>query len=1764
MSLALRLLLSLLITLSAAGIAGAQETRFAHPGVAGDAKRYEAYLKANWQPKGSARELKAEGDRVLAAGNDPRAAARAYAQAVVSNANDVDSWIGLARALLAIKPDQGAERYDLPVNASGAAYIAYERAQTPAAKVAALWVLHEALKRRSYWRPAIDALKASLGLAADAQVRAAYDALVAEHGFRILEYKVDADSAQPRLCIQFSERLASGQVDWAQYFTVDGKDPQSVSAEARQICLDGLAHGKRYEVQVREGLPSAVGEKLAKTAELAIYVKDRAPSVRSSGRGYVLPNRGQQGIPLVTVNTDKVSVEVYRIGDRSLAQTLQSGDFAKQISSYDITTLKERTGARVYAGELAVVSRLNEDVTTAFPIAEALPRLQPGVYVLAAQASAKSEDEGYRNVATQWFIVSDLGLTAINGDDGMHAFVRSIADATPVVNVNVRLIARNNEVLATARTDSRGYARFDAGLKSGEGGLAPAVLVADTPDGDYAFLDLTTGAFDLTDRGVKGRIAPGPIDAFAYTDRGVYRPGEQVYLTTLARDRIGKASAVPVTVIFSRPDGVEHARVTLTDQGQGGRTTTLALPGSAMTGTWRIKVHTDPKSSPIAQAAFLVEDFVPERLELKLEPAVQALTPQEPGTIKLAGRYLYGPPAAGLSVEGEIAVKLAKGDLPGFGGYKFGLADEQVAPVRKPLEGLPSTDAEGKANIPILLPALPRTSRPLEADVILKLRESGGRTIERTVTLPVDFKTARIGIKPLFKGGQAEEGETAAFEAIVLGTDGKPAVAKGLKWELMRLDQRWQWYSRDGSWNFEPVVHTRRVATGTADAAPGTPARIEAKVDWGRYRLEVSTADGSGLISSVVFNAGYYADEAADSPEVLDVALDKPSYKAGETARIKVVSRTAGRALVAVMSSGLASTQEVDLAAGGGEVPIRVSGDWSPGAYVTVMLYRPMDEKAKRMPSRALGLRWLAVDQAPRILNVRMDAPEKVKSGSTLTVPIKVAGLAAGEEARITVAATDVGILNLTRFEVPKPQDWFFGQRRLGSEIRDVYGRLIDGMRAERGRLRSGGDGGADGLSVQGSPPVEATLALFSGIIKVGADGTAQVEFQLPDFNGTVRLSAVAWSGDKVGSASKDVIVRDPVALTVSAPRFLTLGDKARLELALHNVEGAAGSYTVTGQYEQEPGAQSQAGFERQVALKAGERKREAFQLDAAEVGLTTLAVRVTGPNGIDVKRRLTFDVKVPAGDIRRLSVSQLKANGGKVTLSRDLFQDLIPRRSRATITVGPTASLDVPGILASLDRYPYGCAEQTTSRALPLLYVNDVARRMGLASDAGLRERIDGAIARVLEMQDSSGAFGTWGPSDGDMWLTSYVTDFLTRAKEAGFVVRQPRFNQALDRLQNYISYAQDFESGGEGRAYALYVLARNGRAPVGELRYYVDTRLDRFSTPLAQAQLGAALSMLGDKARAEKALQAALKSIAEKDDGVTRRDYGTGVRDGAALITLASETGLAKAEVPRLVDVVAKAYRAKAYTSTQEQAWMLLAARALSEEAGNAALTVNGTPHKGQLIRALSPADVKDGALSITNDGDAPVDAVVSVIGAALTPEPAASKGFTIERTYYALDGRKVDLKSATGGTSELKQNDRLVVVLKVDSPETGGRILVVDRLPAGLEIENPRLVDSGDIKTLDWLKTTLKPEHTDFRDDRFVAAFDFFGSGDARRGRRNGDGDEEYRAPASSATVAYLVRAVTPGSFVHPAATVEDMYRPDRFARTASGRLEVKAKE
>ena len=1791
--LALRFLacfIAALFAVSAATVAqdtGQGRGAFSHQGVAADAKRYETFLKANWKSDGKKpADLKIEAEKIYA--TDARASARLLANVVAADPKDGPTWVRLSEALLAIKadPEKGSERYDLPVHASGAAYRGYELAKDAAGKAKALSVLGQTLERRSYWRPAIDAYKMSVDLAGtqagaqggDQTTREAYDRLRAEHGFRMTDYKTESDASAPRLCLQFSEDLARTQSDVAKFISIDGKDPQSLVQDGKQLCLEGLKHGARYQVQIRAGLPSEVGETLNKTADIAVYVPDRTALVRFTGKSYVLPSRGQQGIPVVTTNTQKIEVDVYRIGDRGLASLLQSGDFQRQLSGYEVDNIRDKSGVKVFSGAMDIPGKLNEDVTTAVPVTDATGKLEPGAYVMVAKPSEKSKnDDGQR--ATQWFIVSDLGLTAFSGTDGVHAFVRSLADATPIAGSDVRLLARNNEVLATAKTDARGYAKFDAAIAKGEGGLAPAVLVAEKGAGEYAFLDLTMNAFDLSDRGVRGRDPAGPIDAYVYTERGVYRGGEEVAVTALVRDAQGKASAIPTTMIVARPDGVEHARIVLNDQGLGGRSHALSLAKTAMTGTWRLWLHTDPKQPAIAERAFLVEDFVPERLDMKLEAAAPALVPDETGTINAAGRYLYGPPAAALGLEGEIIVKTSAKDVPGFAGYVFGQADEFVNPVRKPLDANLITDADGKAAIAVLLPAVPKTGRPLEAQIIVKLREQGGRTIERTVTVPVDMKSARIGIKPAFKGTSVEEDGEAAFDVVALDATGKQTASDKLEWTLTRLDTNWQWYRRDGNWTYEAVTLKRKVGNGTLAALSSEPAKLSQKLGWGRYRLDVASTEPGGPASSFLFSSGWYTSgEAADSPEQLDVALDKETYIAGETAKLRIASKHGGKAMIAVLGNGLHTIKEADIAKGGGEVTIDVGANWGAGAYVTTLLYRAMDEGSKRMPGRAIGVNWLGLDQSSKELKVALTLPEKLKSGAKLTVPVKIDGLAAGEDARITIAAVDLGVLNLTKYEAPAPEAWFNAQSKLGFEIRDFYGRLIDGMRADRGKLKSGGDG--SGPVMQGNPTVETVVSLYSGILKVASDGTAKAEFELPDFNGTVRVMAVAWSAGKVGHTSADLIVRDAIALTVAVPRFLTLGDEVQLGFDVHNIEGPEGTYKIAlAQKQGDASAERLTAIaDRTAVLKTGAKKLERISYKPNDVGPITLKVAVTGPGDILVKREMTFDVLPPAGDIKRTTISSLKEKGGQLTISKDLVQDLIPSRTRINLSVGPAARLDVPSLLTQLDRYPYGCAEQTVSRALPLLYANAVASQVGIAQDKALKERVQGAVNRVFEMQDSSGAFGVWGPSTADLWLTGYVMDFLTRAKEAGYKVPGEGYNRALDRLQNFLSYAEDFDKGGEDRAYALYVLARNGRAPIGELRYYADTRLEKFSTPLAKAQVGAALAMMGDKERAERAFTAALAGMSAQADSGYRMDYGSTLRDGAALVTLAAETGIGRNETPKLANVIAKAYETRSYTSTQEQAWMLLAAKALNDEVKAAQLVVNGAPVPAPIMRALTPAELKDGGLTVINNGDAAVDAVISVIGAALTPEPAVSKGFNIERQAYTLDGKKVDLKSLNGGKADVKQNDRFVMTVKVTSDEAGGRVMIVDRLPAGFEIENPKLVESGSIAGIDWLKSTAAPEHTEFRDDRFVAAFNFSNAKSEGDTSSEGDdggveggaeavppaGTEAVKPAALTATVAYIVRAVTPGTYVHPAATVEDMYRPDRYARTAAGTLSVGTKE
>ena len=453
--------------------------------------------------------------------NDVRSALQIMGQIVATAPDDSANWLRLARSISQIKTTTPSEQTLFNERAATSAYLAYQRARNSGEEAEALAVLGRALSEQKLWRPALDALRLSLDLREVADIRGQYEKLRNERGFRLLDYTVDSDSASPRVCFQFSEELAK-RTDFAPFLALAGSDKPAVSSDDKQLCVEGLKHGERYTVNLRAGLPSQVKETLPKSAEFNVYVRDRKPFVRFTGRAYVLPRTGQRGIPLVSVNTQAVNVQVFRIGDRNLINTVLGNDFQRALSPYELSELGNERGVKVWSGEIDTALSLNADVTTAFPVDQALGDLQPGVYVMTAapKGPGSASDEESGSLATQWFIVSDLGVAAFSGNDGVHVFVNSLASTDPTAKAEVRLIARNNEILATRKTDEAGHVLFEAGLAKGEGGLSPALLTVTAEKGDYAFLSLKSQAFDLTDRGVSGRPAPAGADAFVTAERG--------------------------------------------------------------------------------------------------------------------------------------------------------------------------------------------------------------------------------------------------------------------------------------------------------------------------------------------------------------------------------------------------------------------------------------------------------------------------------------------------------------------------------------------------------------------------------------------------------------------------------------------------------------------------------------------------------------------------------------------------------------------------------------------------------------------------------------------------------------------------------------------------------------------------------------------------------------------------------------------------------------------------------------------------------------------------------------------------------------------------------------------------------------------------------------------------------------------------------------------------------------------------------------------
>ena len=1595
-------------------------------------------------------------------------------------------------------------------------------------------------------------------------------------GFAVWTTRMDTSHAQPVACIRMTRPLDPSK-SYADFVLISpelGGAP-AVAARGDELCVGGMGLAD-HRVTLLKGLPAQSGETLAANQDVDFTFGDKPPYVGFAGDGVILPREDADGVGIETINVSRLAIEVWRVPDRNLVrrQIVKTDPSGEGDYPSDYDSKPDDEGRVVWKGTVAVAGDPSQKSTTVFPLGAVLKELKAGGYVIKAKDASggrdvKTGDEDSQQVAqaSRWIMFTDLAITSYTGSDGLDAVVRSLKTARPVGGVRVALVSNDGEDLASGTADAAGRVRFPHSLLTGDGSSHPKMLMAYGPQEDLAVLDLDRSPVDLSAQGIGGRPADGAsstagreaktaVDGYLYADRGIYRPGETVHLVAMVRDQRGKVvKDRKGQLVVKRPSGTVFARYDFLGNETGAIARDIAIPAGAPRGRWSAALQIEGIDDPSGQLSFSVEDFAPQRLAVTTTG--QAETPllaKQTRKVDVSARYLYGAPGSALQTQGEARIKTDPNPFPAFKDYQWGDVEKPFDEKALDLTAT-VTDGAGHAVLSVDSGQAGDTDQPLTASVVASVFEPGGRPVREGVDLKIRPRALYLGVKV----DQAEGGGDPAamsFDVVAVDAFGRKTAAPGTVWTIIAENWDYDWFQKDGKWQWRRSSRDKVVAKGAVAIGAGGPARLARRLGWGDYRLVLEGPQGAR--TAVRFSAGWGAPaQNTEAPDVVRVSAGTANYAQGDWVDVTLKAPYAGEAQVAIATDHVIDFKTLSVGKAGATVRLKSSDLWGGGAYVLVTVIQPRDPVASPRPHRALGLVYVPLDPKGRKLTVDVGTSDKILSHAGIDVPVQVHGLGFGQRARVTVAAVDEGILRLTKQESPDPVKWYFGKRALGVDYRDDYGRLLDPNLGAPVNVSFGGDEiGGEGLTVT---PIK-TVALWSGVVMTGPDGHVTVHLPAQaEFNGQLRIIAVAWTDDAVGGGAKDMIVREPVVADLSLPRFLAPGDNAFATLELNNLEGKVGKYlaqiTSTG------GILSP--FKKIYDLMLGQHVIERAPLTApSSAGISQVNFQVTGPGFSQIK---TYPLQTRLGwGPETRTFTELQKPGEAFTPSAELMRGLMAGSVTLEVSYSPFRGFDPAPIAVALSRYPYGCTEQLVSTAYPLLYAGEVSKDPKLK---GVKAKLAEAVGKLLDRQSLDGAFGLWRVGDGeaDPWLGAYVTDFLIEAQKQGIAVPQDAIDRALaamrqvSRPDGYASASYrltypDWWAGSKdaskaatdrmrsrASAYALYVLAKGGKGDLARLRWWHDVQMKSEPSPLARAQVAAGLALMGDKARAHDGFQKAAEAVGYKrptliGPGVwfdLDDPYQSPLRDMAGVISLAyeaGETGVGRSLQGRLEGSVKNPDE----LNTQEEAQLLRAAHAMLAAAGRInidATGVVGLPASGGAPRW---AVGRLASAKFVNAGAGGLWRTVTVRGTPLASPAAQSHGLTVSKSFYSFTGGAADPAS-------LRQGERIIVRISGSNGQGRALPLVIDdALPAGYEIEmtlSPDDAQNGPFKFLGQLTTASAQES---RDDRYVAAM-------------TAEGNKGF-------AVAYVARAVTPGAFYLPGAEARAMYKPALFARTEGRRTTI----
>jgi uncharacterized protein YfaS (alpha-2-macroglobulin family) len=1704
----MRLFLAILVWLGLAlgyGAHAASDDEFHVPGLEQDSQAYALTLRQK-SPAGLSVPARRQAlQRLDEATKKADAAGQVSALEILLSGQEASAaqWVALGRALLAEVPPDA-------VHAAQAAWKAFSMSDAGAGEIPALLLMADAFHQQGRLDFAVQALEAVLTRAPDDKETVQRLAAVRqEAGILVRRITTETEAEPAQACIAFttvpSRRSDFVPSDWVRLSPAT--PDAAITRQGDQLCIAGLRLGATTQVRLRAGMPGEDGLKLNKDVLLNVAMPNRSTRLSFDSRMFVLPRGQVATVTLTTVNLSKVKLRMLRLTERNAIAWSRDTKVGDPLDRYQFDSLAD-SGKVVWEGTADLPHwQQNKSIRTALPLPDEFK--EPGVYLLLAIPGDGSPE--FSTAATQVVLRTDLAPTVWRGTDGLTVQVRALSDAAVRGSVHLRLLSHANDILAEADTGPDGVARFAAPLLHGTGPQAPEAIQGFLGE-DFVELQLSSAAFDLSDRGVEGAPQPGPLDAFAWTDRGIYRPGETVQFMALLRDDAGLPRDLPVHVSVKRPNGQVYIDLVPPRGGDASVYQPIALSGSASAGVWTVDVLADPKSMPIGRTQFRVDAFVPDRMAVEAV-AQGPIMVGKPYALPVSARFLYGAPAANLSGNARINLVADATSPQALPGYKIGLEGEIFAPDALEIP-LPTTDPQGKATLPILLKTAPDSTRPVKAEIDVAVDDPSGRASHAHLTIPVRSAGNLLGIKPGFPDSAIDAGGEASFEMAAIDPDGK-RVAVPAKLKLVRERPDWRLVMRGTLARYETVYRDEPIEQKDVMLPADMPFQYTKRLDFGRYRLDISETNGLGA-TSIRFRAGWVASDSPDTPDKVDVSTDRRMYKPGEIAKLHVVSPFAGHATILTLTDRVHSLVDTEIMAGGTDVDVPVDASWGPGSYATVHVFRGMNASssgAERRPSRAIGLAWIGIDPATRTLPLVLDAPDKVVPRTRTIVPVKTS-----PGAWVTLAAVDEGVLRLTSFVSPDPGGHYLGRRSLGIDIRDDWGRLIGPGEGEATVLHQGGDDAAHAL-----PEIpQKVVALFTPPRQAGPDGVALIPIDLPDFAGQVRLMAVGWQGSLIGSTSVDMLVRDPLIAEPLLPRFLAPGDTTRLAVLMQNLELPAGEAIATVSVD---GPLQIVGEARLVGtLQPNQQVVRTTELKATGVGRGVIHLSVTGPGGFSVQRETGILIR-PARAPSTVIASGEIGPSAEVSLQPALAQ-MIPGTGTARAVFGGAVRYDVAALLEGLRTYPLACLEQSASEGLPLAMLPDGP----LAGDdrAGQLQR---AVGLVLDKQRFDGGFGLWS-ANGEVegWLSAYATEFLLRAQKGGAAVPEGALRDALKFIADATdSEGQTDQAALATKAYNLYVLAFAGHPRAGANRMMAEA-INSLPTPLAKAQIAAALALSNDRPRAEAAFNAALAGMARRD---WYADRGSAFRDVAATVVLLKESGLLPDKLAALLAALPGADLEPATVNTQEAAWAIAASAVMGRDGRLARVVLDG--------RALPPAGIitalLTGPATARNLDNRPVWETVSTSGVMSDAPPATRNQMRVTRQFFALNGDALNL-------DQLKQNTVFVLLIegRADDGQSHSAMLL-QGLPAGWEIAGR--MGAGKTTGMPWLGELSETDSQPAADDRFAATM-------------------MLTKDAPVFRVAVRLRAVTPGEFEIPGAELSDMYRPAIFARQASNRIKVLAPE